>query len=66
MSHIHIEPSKGFGLISPNGLASHKSWGEVLAEFFREDQEGFYKDWTKLYKQSFLEKIVFVDMGILW
>ncbi len=53
-------------MISPNGLASHKSWGEVLAEFFREDQEGFYKDWTKLYKQSFLEKIVFVDMGILW
>ncbi len=61
MSHIYIEPSKGFGLISPDGLASYKSWGEVLAEFFREDQEGFYKDWTKLYKQSFLEKSLFQE-----
>jgi hygromycin-B 4-O-kinase len=61
MSHIDIESSKGFGLIFPNGLASYKSWGEVLAGFFREDQEGFYKDWTKLYKQSFLEKSLFQE-----
>lgn len=61
MSHIYIEPSKGFGLISPNGFAPYKSWGEVLEKFFREDQEGFYKDWTKLYKQSFLEKSLFQE-----
>ncbi len=61
MSQIKIESSKGFGLISPDGRASHKSWGEVLAEFFREDQDGFYKDWTKLYKQSFLEKSLFQE-----
>ncbi|MDF2593246.1 MAG: aminoglycoside phosphotransferase [Clostridia bacterium] len=61
MSQIILDPSKGFGLISPEGTACSKSWGEVIAGFFKEDQEGFYKDWTKLYKESFLEKSLFEE-----
>lgn len=56
MSKVKIDSSKGYGLITPSGRPSAKSWEEVIADFFREDQEGFYKDWTKLYKQSFLEE----------
>jgi hygromycin-B 4-O-kinase len=61
MSKIALDPSKGFGLISPSGTTFSKSWEEVIAGFFKEDQEGFYKDWTKLYKESFLEKSLFEE-----
>lgn len=61
MSHIDIEPSKGFGMIRPSGMASNKSWRDVLGEFFKEDQEGFYKNWTSLYTESFLEKSLFQE-----
>ncbi len=61
MSQIIIDPSKGFGLISPENSAHSKSWGAVIAGFFEEDQEGFYKDWTKLYTESFLEKPLFEE-----
>jgi hygromycin-B 4-O-kinase len=61
MSQITLDSLKGFGLISPEGTAYSKSWGEVIAGFFKEDQEGFYKNWTKLYKESFLEKSLFEE-----
>ena len=61
ISQITLDPSKGFGLICPSGTAFSKSWGEVIAGFFNEEQDGFYKDWTKLYKESFLEKSLFEE-----
>jgi hygromycin-B 4-O-kinase len=61
MSHIYVEPSKGFGMILPNGRAANKSWKAVLGDAFKENQEGFFKDWTNLYTESFLEKSLFQE-----
>lgn len=61
MSQVVLASSKGFGLISPEGTAGSESWGEVIAGFFKENQEGFYKNWTNLYKESFLEKSLFEE-----
>lgn len=61
MSYIKVDSTKGYGLISPSGFTSFKSWEEVIASFFDEDQEGFYKDWTNLYKDSFLERPLFEE-----
>lgn len=61
MSNIKVDLSQGYGWISPYGFASYKSWEEALASFFTEDQDGFYKDWTSLYKTSFLEKSLFEE-----
>lgn len=61
ISCIKIDSSQGYGLISPSGLATFKSWEEAIASFFKDNQEGFYMNWTNLYNESFLERSLFEE-----
>lgn len=61
IKRVPIEKEKGFGTISPTGETEVHTWLEALAAFFREDQEGFHKNWTALYEHSFLDKGLFEE-----
>lgn len=58
---LDIDRSSGFGWISPEGTTKHGSWAETIEAFFKEDLDGFYQDWTRLYTESFLEKPLFEE-----
>lgn len=67
MSQLHIDPSKGFGTISPSGSTAQISWKATLSHFFDENEEGFHNNWTRLYKESFWRKIYFkLDSQPCW
>lgn len=60
---IHIgESYEGFGWITPEGKAAHRSWQDYLTSVFDEEQEGFYHGWHNLYERSFLEKEFFEEI----
>jgi hygromycin-B 4-O-kinase len=61
LNDTEVDSSQGFGWISPSGLANSKDWTQTLASFFDEHTEGFHKDWTNLYTDSFLEKSLFEE-----
>ncbi|ACX66574.1 phosphotransferase family protein [Paenibacillus sp. Y412MC10] len=56
------ESHEGFGWITPEGKAAHRSWLDHLTSVFDAEQEGFYHGWQSLYEHSFLEKGFFEEI----
>ncbi|AWP26752.1 aminoglycoside phosphotransferase [Paenibacillus vortex V453] len=56
------DSGEGFGWITPEGKASHRSWLDCLESFFDQEQEGFHHGWKSLYESSFLEQDFFEEV----
>ena len=56
---VQVDQSKGYGWIRSTGDGSYSSWIEFIDSFFQEEQIGFWHNWHKLFKTSFLEKDIF-------
>lgn len=60
---VHVADShEGYGWITPEGKAVHRSWLDYITSVFDEEQEGFYHGWHNLYENSFLEKEFFEEI----
>lgn len=51
-----VRPSRGYGDWGSDGNGRFASWHDFLASMTANHPDGYYKDWHRLYHESFLER----------
>ncbi|MBK1812737.1 phosphotransferase [Clostridium sp. YIM B02505] len=59
---VDIKAYEGYGWMDYNMKGTFNTFTEFLQSFFSKDQEGFWKGWYELFKESFVDYNVFNEL----